>query len=316
MKAKQISVLDSVFRDVYVSIKIKGIGMKPVNKTMIESAIKLARDVRAGYVLVCVDVKNELSELGEDVKKNVNFVVVTGDEEQLPAAIADFVRRLDVPNVNLTRIGKIKIAIAKGIVSGLFKKGDKIVCLSGVPKLGYADSIFFIDVGREFEILTSDFINDVIEAVQPEVFNAALNIACEMAAQGRESKKLGTILVLGDEEKVMQLSRQMIMNPFMGYSESERNILNPELEETIKEFSAIDGAFVVKSNGAIVTAGRHLSAAIDSKDFPPGLGSRHIAAAGITNVTKAVAMVVSQSTGNVSVFKSGKLFVTIEKPVE
>jgi diadenylate cyclase len=50
--------------------------------------------------------------------------------------------------------------------------------------------------------------------------------------------------------------------------------------------------------------------------FRPGRESRHIAAAGITNVTKAVAMVISQSTGNVSVFKNGKLFVTIEKPVE
>jgi DNA integrity scanning protein DisA with diadenylate cyclase activity len=143
-----------------------------------------------------------------------------------------------------------------------------------------------------------------------------LNIACELAAQGRESRKVGTIFVLGDDEKVMQLSRQMIINPFKGYSEEQRNILNPELEETIKELSAIDGAFVIKSDGVIVTAGRHLSAALESKDFPPGLGSRHIAAAGITNVTKAVAMVISQSSGNVSVFKNGKLFVTIEKPVE
>jgi diadenylate cyclase len=114
----------------------------------------------------------------------------------------------------------------------------------------------------------------------------------------------------------LQLSRQMIMNPFSGYPEDERNILNPDLEETIKEFSAIDGAFIIKGSGVIVTAGRHLSAALESKDFPPGLGSRHIAAAGITNVTKAVAMVISESSGNVSVFKNGKLFVTIEKPLE
>lgn len=93
------------------------------------------------------------------------------------------------------------------------------MCLSGIPKFGYADSIFFIDVGREFEILTSDDINNVVEAVQPEVFNAMLNLACELAAQGRESRKVGTIFVLGDEEKVMQLSRQMIINPFKGYSE-------------------------------------------------------------------------------------------------
>ena len=290
--------------------------MKSVNKTMIESAIKLAHDVKAGSLLICVDVLNELSELQEDVKSSVQFILVMKEDEDLPEKLAKYARKLDVPNVNLTRVGKIKIAIAKGIVSGLFKKGDKIVCLSGVPKFGYADSIFFIDVGREFEILTSDFINDVVEAVQPEVFNATLNIACELAAQGRENRKVGTIFVLGDDEKVLQLSRQMIMNPFSGYSEEERNILNPELEETIKEFSAIDGAFIIQSNGVIVTAGRHLSAALESKDFPPGLGSRHIAAAGITNVTKAVAMVISESSGNVSVFKNGKLFVTIEKPVE
>jgi DNA integrity scanning protein DisA with diadenylate cyclase activity len=283
---------------------------------MIESAIKLAREVKAGSVLICVDVRNELVDLADDIKKSVGFILVMGEDEEMPEKLAGIAKKLDVPNVNLTRVGKIKIAIAKGIVSGLFKKGDKIVCLSGVPKFGYADSIFFIDVGREFEILTSDDINDVVEAVQPEVFNAMLNIACELAAQGRESRKVGTIFVLGDDEKVMQLSRQMIINPFKGYSDADRNILNPELEETIKELSAIDGAFVIKSNGVIVTAGRHLNAALDSKDFPAGLGSRHIAAAGITNVTKAVAMVISQSTGNVSVFKNGKLFVTIEKPVE
>ncbi len=290
--------------------------MKSVNKTMIESAIKLTREVKACSVLVCVDVKSEIVELPDDVLSSVPFILVTQEHEELPEKLVRYSRKLDVPNVNLTRVGKIKIAIAKGIVSGLFKKGDKIVCLSGVPKFGYADTIVFIDVGREFEILTSDFIGDVVEAVQPEVFNAALNIACELAAQGRENRKVGTIFVLGDDEKVLQLSRQMIMNPFSGYSEDERNILNPELEETIKEFAAIDGAFIIKSNGVIVTAGRHLSAALESKDFPPGLGSRHIAAAGITNVTRAVAMVISESSGNVSVFKNGKLFVTIEKPVE
>jgi DNA integrity scanning protein DisA with diadenylate cyclase activity len=283
---------------------------------MIESAVKMARDVQAGIVLLCADVKGEFAELPEDVKKSIHFILVTQENEKLSDALAKYVRKLDVPNVNLTRMGKIKIAIAKGIVSGLLKRDDKIICLSGVPKFGYADSIFFIDVGKEFEILTYDFISDIVEAVEPEVFNAVLNIACELAAQGRESRKVGTIFVLGDDDKVMQLSRQMIMNPFQGYPEDERNILNPDLEETIKEYSSIDGAFVIKFNGVIVTAGRHLSAALDSKDFPSGLGSRHIAAAGITNLTKAVSIVVSQSTGDVSVFKNGRLFVTIEKPVE
>jgi DNA integrity scanning protein DisA with diadenylate cyclase activity len=290
--------------------------MQSINKTMIEYAIKIAHEVKADYLLVCVDVTKDIIPLPEEIKKAIGLIIVTTGGQKLPAGLNKYAKRLDVPNVNLTRMGKIKIAIAKGIVLGYFKRGDKIICLSGVPKFGYADSIFFIDVGKEFELLTSDFINDVIEAVKPEVFNATLNLACELAAKGRENRKIGTLFVLGDEKKVMHLSRQMIINPFLGYSEKQRNILNPELEETIKEFSAIDGAFIINGKGEIVTAGRHLNAALDTRDFPAGLGSRHIAAAGITSVTKAVAIVISESSGNVSVFKNGKLFVTIKKPVE
>jgi len=188
--------------------------------------------------------------------------------------------------------------------------------LSGVPKFGYVDSIFVIDVGKEFEILTSEYLTDLTEKVYPEVFGAILNLSIELAAQGREGRKVGTTFVIGDHDRVLQLSRQMIINPFMGYSENERNILNPELKETIKEFSAIDGAFVIREDGTIITAGRHLNAALESKDFPHGLGSRHIAAAGITSITNATAIVLSESTGNVSIFKNGKIFVSIEKPIE
>jgi diadenylate cyclase len=283
---------------------------------MIEHAIKIAHEIKANALMVCIDVVNDPGLITDETKKDISLILVARENEELSDDFKKDAKILYIPNVNLTRVGKIKIAIAQGIVLGILKRGDKVVCLSGVPRFGYADSIFVIDVGREFEILTSDFINDVIESVRPEVFNAVLNIACELAAQGRESRKVGTIFVLGDDEKVMQLSRQMIINPFSGYSEEQLNILNPELEETIKEFSAIDGAFIIKENGVLVTAGRHLSAALDSRDFPPGLGSRHIAAAGITSVTKAVAIVISESSGDVTVFKNGKLFVTIEKPVE
>ena len=290
--------------------------MKSINKTMIEHAVRIAHEIKANSLLVCVDVITDITVITEEIKKEIGIIIVAREDENLSEEMKKNYQILYIPKVNLTRVGRIKIAIAKGIVLGTLKRGDKVVCLSGVPRFGYADSIFVIDVGKEFEILTSDFINDVIENVRPEVFNAVLNIACELAAQGRESRKVGTIFVLGDDEKVMQLSRQMIINPFSGYSEEQLNILNPELEETIKEFSAIDGAFIIKENGVLVTAGRHLSAALDSRDFPPGLGSRHIAAAGITSVTKAVAIVISESSGNVTVFKNGKLFVTIEKPVE
>jgi DNA integrity scanning protein DisA with diadenylate cyclase activity len=295
--------------------KVKGIPLNYLNRAILESACSIASQIDAKAVLLYAYLAHDASFITEQ-PSCFSTILVVKEGEEIPETFQKPTAILNVPDVHLTRIGQIKIAIVKGIATGLFKKGDKIVCLSGVPKFGYVDSLFVIDVGREFEILTSENMADMINDVLPEVFSAVLNLSLELAAQGREGRKVGTVFVLGDHEKVLQLSRQMIINPFAGYQEADRNILNPDLKETIKEFSAIDGAFVINDNGAVVTAGRHLSAALENKDFPQGLGSRHIAAAGITSITKAIAIVISESSGNVSVFKNGKMFVSIEKPIE
>lgn len=289
--------------------------MSSMNKILLDHACRIASEIGARALLLYADAAADL-DIAADPKKCYNIIVISKGSEEISEKLKGCGNTIHVPNVNLTRVGQVKIAITKGIAMGLFNQGDKLVCLSGIPKFGYVDSIFVIDVGKEFEILVSGNIGSMTEGIYPEVFGAVLNLAIELAAQGREGRKVGTIFVLGDHEKVMQLSRQMIINPFMGYTDEQRNILNPDLKETIKEFSAIDGSFIIKDNGAIVTAGRHLNAALDGKDFPQGLGSRHIAAAGITGITRSIAIVLSESTGSVSVFKSGKIFVSIEKPIE
>lgn len=287
--------------------------MDSINKVIIEAGCRIAEEIKAKSVLIYADFVKNL-DLSDDDKMCFDCVLVSKGDEPIPDHIKKLGTIINVPDIDLTRVAQVKIAVTKGIATGLFKKGDKIVCLAGIEKFGHVDNISIIDVGKEFEILTSANIGNISDKVYPEVFGEVLNIALELAAQGREGRKVGTIFVLGDHEKVLQLSRQMIINPFLGYSEEERNILNPELKETIKEFSALDGAFVINENGAIETAGRHLNAALESKDFPQGLGSRHIAAAGITSITNAIALVISESTGTVSVFENGKIFVRIEKP--
>jgi len=77
----------------------------------------------------------------------------------------------------------------------------------------------------------------------------------------------------------------------------------------------LDGAFVISHDGLVLTAGRYLGAASDEATIPRGLGSRHIAAAGISAMTQAVAIVISESTGDVRIFKNGKILMEIEKPV-
>ncbi len=91
-------------------------------------------------------------------------------------------------------------------------------------------------------------------------------------------------------------SRPLILDPLFGHPESSRHITNLNLRGTIKELAQLDGGFVVSHDGIVLSACRYLDAVAAQVDVPLGLGSRHIAAANISAVTKAVGIVVSESS--------------------
>jgi DisA bacterial checkpoint controller nucleotide-binding len=82
------------------------------------------------------------------------------------------------------------------------------------------------------------------------------------------------------------------------------------LTETIKELAQLDGAFIVSDSGVVLSACRYINASSDHINLPMGLGSRHMAAASITQQTNAVAVVVSESS-IVRVFDDGELIAEI-----
>ena len=100
------------------------------------------------------------------------------------------------------------------------------------------------------------------------------------------------------------------MNPFKGYPENERNILDPSLDETIKEYALMDGAFIIRRDGVVESAGTFLGAPA-SPAQAPGLGARHAAAAGVTAATDALAVAISESSAEIRIFKGGQLVLTI-----
>jgi diadenylate cyclase len=66
-----------------------------------------------------------------------------------------------------------------------------------------------------------------------------------------------------------------------------------------------DGAVIISGNRII--AARCVLPVTEESDFPVHLGMRHRAAAGITDVSDAIAIVVSEQTGEISFAKNGKL---------
>ncbi len=220
---------------------------------------------------------------------------------------------ITLPKINLSRMSVIKLATTTALSLDYLEPGDKIVFAVGAIDLGILDHIQILDTAKESEIIMSKGLMGIGESLAPEVFQAVLHLSLELAEKGREGKPIGTTFVVGDTEKVLPLTKQMIINPFKGYDEEERNILSPALKETIREFSAMDGAFVIDGNGVVITAGCYLSASHEETNPPRGLGSRHLAAAGITSLTNAVAFVISESSGDVRIFKNGKILTQIEK---
>lgn len=130
----------------------------------------------------------------------------------------------------------------------------------------------------------------------PEVLEPLIQLAVEIAREGREGRRIGTLFTLGDEDAVLARSRPLILDPLSGHPESVRHVTNMNLRGTIKELAQLDGGFVVSRAGTVLSACRYLDAVAAQVEVPLGLGSRHIAAANMSAVTNAVGIVVSESS--------------------
>lgn len=283
------------------------------NKAFLKAALDITKKTKARCLFVYVDAIDE-SLITDKIPNDLKLIFVTKNKSYSQSSPHDSSEIITLPSLKLGRMGIVKIAVILALSAKQVKPNDNIVFMIGKAENECIDTVISLKIDEESELLTGHSIAEIPTHIESTVFEHALNIAIELGNNGKEGKPVGTIFVLGDEERVMQLSKQMIINPFRGYEAEERNLLNPTLRETIREFSTLDGAFVIAGNGEVITAGRYLGAAMEDSDIPRGLGSRHIAAAGITALTNAIAIVISESTGDVRIFKNGKVIMSLDKP--
>ncbi len=219
---------------------------------------------------------------------------------------------LDIPNVKLDRAGQINLAALLALSRDVIKDGDAVIALVGA-KGKSLDMLQIISPNEEFNLVKALGKGRSKKAVRRVVFQRVIAIALELSTEGREGKAVGSFFVVGDNEKVEGHTEQLIMNPFRGYPEDMRSILDNRMGETVKEFSTIDGAIIIRGDGVVMSAGTLVRAALVDEDLPKGLGSRHASAAGITRITNAVAVTVSESDGTVRIWRQGKIVTALER---
>jgi diadenylate cyclase len=166
---------------------------------------------------------------------------------------------------------------------------------------------------KDSKIDELDLLCDVCteeRGINLETLEASIILAVELAREGREGRKVGTLFVISDAEETLRRSKPLILDPLWFHADSKKHINDPNLRETVKELSQLDGAFIISDEGVVISACRYINASSEGVEVPLGLGSRHMAAASITNQTNAIAIVVSESSV-VRIFDNGEIISEI-----
>ncbi len=207
-------------------------------------------------------------------------------------------------------IGALDDRIAFGIQGALeaayIDEGDTVLCAASVFD-EEIDTVARVRAGGDGPSGVYDLLMN--SRPEPEVIRDVIELVVELGQKGQKGSPVGALFVVGDAGKVMNKSRPLSYNPF---EKSHVNVGDPIVKVMLKEFSRLDGAFVISDSGKIVSAYRYLEPSAEGVDIPKGLGTRHMAAGAITRDSNAVAIVLSESDGLVRAFKGGELVLELD----
>ncbi len=237
--------------------------------------------------------------LTKPLKDNENWHVIDLDPDPLPIQ------------------ERLNNALLNAVTDEALKPGAHVVVLyNGIATIEDApepiDSLSVIHLGEHLEPMTNQDLRKLGKGVPLDVLRGVVDLAKEIGREGREGHPIGTILVVGDVKKVLNVSRYLNFNPFRGYTRAERDIRDRKVREQIKEIAKLDGAILIGRDGIAEAACLYLDVPTDGIGLSKGLGSRHLSAAAVSQSTKAISFCISQSSGTVRVFQGGELKLHIE----
>ncbi|MFQ6112401.1 MAG: hypothetical protein ACE5LX_10310, partial [Nitrospinota bacterium] len=108
--------------------------MEETSEIILELGIELSRKVGARAMFLNVDALDEM-EPGEEVPEDIDIFFTTKNQELFEKLRAEGRKAVKVPALELGRLDQMKIAVVMALSEGELRRGDRIVCVSGIPKL-------------------------------------------------------------------------------------------------------------------------------------------------------------------------------------
>lgn len=285
----------------------KAIATSPILSIAAEAAQRLG----GVGVLVMIEKALDWDQVRSITEGEIGFMFAASSDRLLDAMKKAGLVTIELEPIEATIAERISLALIEAVSHDLLKAGARVVVVYSGFEAQAIDSISVIRLGEHLERLSARDLRALETSVPFETLKAVVDAAIEIGREGREGKPVGSLIVVGDVRNVLARSRPLGFDPFKGYKRKERNVRDSRVREAIKEIAQMDGAFVISRDGTVEAACRLVDAPVSGLTLSKGLGTRHWAAAAITSVTKAVAVVVSQSTGGVRIFQDGEVILRI-----
>lgn len=285
------------------------------NTAMLASAMALVDEISADAIVLLLEGATDwerLAELIAEHKYEKPLVVAVDTVEELAGAAEAGLKPIALNKEKAPLLERLQHALLEAAADEFIKPNDEIVAVYGGFTSGRLDSISHLKLDERMRRLSSRDLQSLESSVPLKTLKSVVDLAVQIGVEGREGKPVGALFVVGDIRNVLKHASDSGCDPFRGYNKKARNLLDAKVQEDAKELSQLDGAFLINADGTIERSRQMLEVLHEDLNMSKGLGSRHWAAAAITRRTKAIAIVVSQSTGTVRLYQNGFLKMQIE----
>lgn len=284
---------------------------------------RIAEIVKVDAV-ICFTEKGQLAKKLKELDPDLKIIAATSDSETYGKLNQSDLITIRLPIHGINKYRQIPHLLSVALKSDSIAQGDLV--LVGIGEGAYPEKGNLIALGEAEGGLKELSLKDLLkltDGIRPAVLDTVVDIARRIGLISRRKKSLGTIFVLGDSTEVLRRSKQLVPNPFNRSEESKRMITDPGTHDSVIELAKLDGAFIIRGDGLIRTAGTFLGSESEEDledihsvnegmDLPEGLGTRHVASAAITACTEATAVVISETDGNIRVFSGGQMVMKMD----
>jgi DNA integrity scanning protein DisA with diadenylate cyclase activity len=283
---------------------------------LLQAARQLADELAADAILMLTETDLDWSEVLDLLPGDKLLIAARNRELAAKIRAHRGLTLLDIDPGPTPTQERMSLALLEAIALEKIRPGAHVVALyNGIGveenRPEHIDSISVIHLGEHLERLSAQDLRKLDTQVPLESLRAVVDVATEIGRVGREGKPVGTMFVVGDTKRVLAMCRPLNFNPFRGYSAKERDIRDQRVREQIKDIAQLEGAIIIQRDGVAEAACMYIDAPAEGITLSKGLGTRHWAAAAITKKTKAIAVVVSQSSGIVRIFQNGTIMLNI-----